>query len=79
VALRFSSGDSSRSSSPHPRDEDISSEAQSLPDGEGIDAGSVEDDLEESPEEKRNATDGYAPADDGAETTTVDDLTDGES
>jgi hypothetical protein len=32
--------------------------------------------LEESPEEKRNATDGYAPADEGAETKTVDDLED---
>jgi hypothetical protein len=51
-------------SSPHPRDEDISPEAQSLPDEESIDEGAVEDDLEQSPEEKRNATDGYAPADD---------------
>ena len=66
-------------SSPHPRDEDISTEAQSLPDEEHIDPGTVEDDLEQSPEEKRNATDGYAPADDGAETTTVDDLPDRDS
>jgi hypothetical protein len=62
-------------SSPHPGDEDISTEAQSLPDEEDIDDGSAEDDIRESPEEKRNATDGYAPADDDAETTTVDDLT----
>jgi hypothetical protein len=64
-------------SSPHPRDEAISTEAQSLPEEEGIDAGQVEDDLA-APEEKRNATDGYAPVDDGAEVTTVDDLTEGE-
>ena len=68
-------GVSGMASTPHPRDEDISTEAQSLPDEEHIDEGSVEDDLEKSPEEKRNATDGYAPADDDAETTTVDDLT----
>jgi|tagenome__1003787_1003787.scaffolds.fasta_scaffold16451598_2 hypothetical protein len=61
-------------SSPHPRDEDISSEAQSLPEEEDIETGNVEDDVEESPDEKRNATDGYAPTDDDAETTTVDDL-----
>ena len=65
-------------SSPHPHDEDISREAQSLPDEENIDEGSIEDELDESPEEKRNATDGYAPADDDAETTTVDDLADRE-
>jgi hypothetical protein len=67
-------GVSGMASSPHPRDEDISREAQSLPDEENIDEGNVEDDLEKEPEEKRNATDGYAPADDDAETTTVDDL-----
>ena len=36
----------------------------SLPGEEHIDPASVADDLEESPEEKANATDGYAPADD---------------
>ena len=41
-----------------------SAEAQSLPDEEHIDQGSVQDDLEQDPEEKRNATDGYAPAED---------------
>jgi hypothetical protein len=61
-------------STPHPGTEEISPETQSLPDEEHIDEGSVEDDLDESPEEKRNATDGYAPADDDAEVTTVDDL-----
>ncbi len=61
-------------STPHPHDEAISTEAQSLPAEEGIEPGQVEDDLQTSPEEKRNATDGYAPVDDGAETTTVDDL-----
>ena len=47
----------------HPN-QDSSAEAQSLPDEEHIDQGSVEDDLALEPEEKRNATDGYAPADD---------------
>jgi hypothetical protein len=61
-------------STPHPQDEAISTESQSLPAEEHIDAGQVEDDLATSPEEKRNATDGYAPVDDGSETTTVDDL-----
>jgi hypothetical protein len=41
-----------------------SATADSLPDEEHIDPSTVEDDLQESPEEKRNATDGYAPADD---------------
>jgi hypothetical protein len=67
-------GVSGMASSPHPRDEDISTEAQSLPDEEHIDEGNVEADLEDAPEEKRNATDGYAPADDDAGTATVDDL-----
>ena len=36
----------------------------SLPAGEQIDPGTAADDLAQSPEEKRNATDGYAPAED---------------
>ena len=36
----------------------------SLPDEEHIDQGRVQEDLAQEPEEKRNATDGYAPADD---------------
>jgi hypothetical protein len=59
-------GVSGMASTPHPGTEEISPETQSLPDEEHIDEGSVEEDLEESPEEKRNATDGYAPADDDA-------------
>jgi hypothetical protein len=51
-------------STPHPSDEEISPESQSLPDEEHIDQASVEDDLQQDPDEKRNATDGYAPADD---------------
>jgi hypothetical protein len=47
----------------HPN-QDSSAEAQSLPDEEHIDQGSVQEDLEQDPDEKRNATDGYAPADD---------------
>jgi hypothetical protein len=57
-------GVSGMASSPHPGDEDVSPEAPSLPDEEHIDEGTVEEDLEKSPEEKKNATDGYAPADD---------------
>jgi hypothetical protein len=45
-------------------DEPPGAEAQSLPDGEHIDPGSVQEDLDQEPDEKRNATDGYAPADD---------------
>jgi len=41
-------------------------EAQSLPPEEGIDSGRIEEDLKD-PAEKRNATDGYAPADEGYE------------
>lgn len=48
---------------PHP-EEEPSPEAQSLPKEEHIDPGTLEEDLEDAPEEKRNATDGYAPADD---------------
>jgi hypothetical protein len=51
-------------STPHPGSEQISSESQSLPDEEHIDPGRIEDDLEQEPEEKHNATDGYAPAED---------------
>jgi hypothetical protein len=52
---------------PDPNDEhDIEhrSTVDGVPDEEGIDASQVEDDLEQDPDEKRNATDGYAPADD---------------
>jgi hypothetical protein len=51
------------------------SETDALPDEEHVDETTGEDDLDQAPEEKRNATDGYAPADDDAETTPVDDLT----
>jgi hypothetical protein len=47
-----------------PMDIDPASDVQSVPDEEHIDSGTVEEDLETSPEEKENATDGYAPADD---------------
>jgi hypothetical protein len=50
---------------PHdPMDIDPRSTVESVPEEEGIDPASVEDDLEKDPDEKRNATDGYAPADD---------------
>jgi hypothetical protein len=50
---------------PHdPRDIEPRSDVAAVPDEEHLDPGTVEDDLSTSPEEKRNATDGYAPADD---------------
>ena len=58
-----------------PMDISTRSDTDAVPSEEGIDDAQVEDDLAQSPEEKRNATDGYAPADDGAQTTTVDDFT----
>jgi hypothetical protein len=65
-------------STPHPSEEEVSPEAQSLPDEEHIDAGTVEDDLEQEPDEKENATDGYAPADDedAPDTLELDELPD---
>jgi hypothetical protein len=47
-----------------PADIEPRSDVAAVPDEEGIDPATVEDDLENEPEEKRNATDGYAPADD---------------
>ena len=52
-----------RAPAPHPH-QDSSAGAQSLPDEERLDTGTVADDLEKAPEEKENATDGYAPAED---------------
>lgn len=60
---------------PHPQ-EQPSPEAQSLPDEEHIDQASVAEDLEKDPDEKRNATDGYAPADDAADNAGDDDTPD---
>ena len=40
------------------------SEVDAVPDEEDVDDSTAEEDLEKKPEEKRNATDGYAPADD---------------
>jgi hypothetical protein len=51
-------------STPHPSEEGVSPEAQSLPAEEHIDGGRIEEDLAEAPDEKHNATDGYAPAED---------------
>ena len=51
--------------------------SSAVPDEEHIDAATVEEDLEKSPEEKRNATDGYAPADDeDVDTAELDELED---
>jgi hypothetical protein len=61
---------------PHdPLDIEPRSDVEAVPDEEDVDAGTVEEDLALDPEEKRNATDGYAPADDGFEPTdALDDL-----
>ena len=47
-----------------PLDIDPRSDVESVPDEEHLDPGTVVDDLATEPDEKRNATDGYAPADD---------------
>jgi hypothetical protein len=52
---------------PPPDPHDPRSDVAAVPDEEHLDPGTVEDDLSTSPEEKRNATDGYAPADDAAD------------
>jgi hypothetical protein len=64
---------------PHdPRDIDPRSEVEAVPAEEHLDAGTVEEDLSKSPEEKRNATDGYAPAEDpdAPDTLELDELED---
>ena len=63
---------------PHdPMDIEPRSDVAAVPDEEGIDPGTVEDDLALEPEEKRNATDGYAPADDDLpDTAELDELED---
>ena len=52
------------------------SDLDAVLDEEDIDAASVEEDLETEPEEKRNATDGYAPADKDVDTAELDELED---
>ena len=61
----------------HPNQQS-SAEAQSLPGEQHIDQGSVQEDLDKEPDEKRNATDGYAPADDpdAPDTLELDELED---
>jgi hypothetical protein len=46
-----------------PMDIEPRSDVESVPDEEDLDAAQVEEDLAQEPDEKRNATDGYAPAD----------------
>lgn len=48
---------------PDPHDQP-STGIDSVPEGEGIDPGTASEDLQQSAEEKHNATDGYAPAED---------------
>ena len=57
-----------------PADIEPRSDVAAVPDEEGIDPATVEDDLEKEPEEKRNATDGYAPADEDVDTAEMDEL-----
>ena len=59
-----------------PHDIEPRSDVAAVPDEEGLDAGTVEQDLSQSPEEKQNATDGYAPADheDAPDTLELDEL-----
>ncbi len=59
---------------PDPNDPDIEphTDVEAVPDEEGVDTGTVEDELALEPDEKRNATDGYAPADDDFEPTTAE-------
>jgi hypothetical protein len=60
-----------------PADIEPRSDVADLPDEEGVDASQVEDDLALEPDEKRNATDGYAPADeDTPDTLEMDELED---
>jgi hypothetical protein len=58
---------------PPPRPGDPTpTQAETVPDEEDMDPGRIKEDLED-PDKKRNATDGYAPADDGFEPTDADD------
>ena len=52
------------SSTLDPNDEMRPDEAESLPGEENISPGKVEEQLETAPEEARNFTDGYSPAED---------------
>ena len=47
-----------------PKDEKRRDEAESLPDEEHISPAKVDEQLETEPEEARNFTDGYSPAED---------------
>lgn len=49
---------------PDPHNQPTHDEAESLPDEEHIDPAQADEQLETEPDEARNATDGYAPADD---------------
>jgi hypothetical protein len=59
-----------------PMDIDPASTVESVPDEEHVDPGTVEEDLEKSPTEKENATDGYAPANDDVDTAELEELDD---
>jgi len=52
------------SSTLDPNDELRPAESESLPDEENISPGKVDEQLETDPEEARNFTDGYSPAED---------------
>jgi hypothetical protein len=56
---------------PAPHTGGDATESDYFPQGENIDQGNLDEDLKD-PAEKRNATDGYAPADDGVEPKSVE-------
>ncbi len=62
---------------PHdPHDIEPRSDVEAVPDEEGMDPATVAEDLEKSPTEKRNATDGYAPAGEDVDTAELEELED---
>lgn len=52
---------------PDPHNEPVPDEAEAVPGEEHVDPAMVDDQLETSPEEARNFTDGYSPAEDPAD------------
>jgi len=53
------------SDTPNPHNDPLLEEDEGLPAEEHIDDAQVDEQLETEPDEARNATDGYAPEDDG--------------
>jgi hypothetical protein len=57
---------------PDPHNEPVHDEAESVPEEEDVEAAKVDEQLDTSPEEARNFTDGYAPAEDPADPEILD-------